>query len=60
MTLNSCDDIFCFVFFFINAVIPPPLKCWECQLDISYHAGKLQEILADTYHTALSGRYPVN
>lgn len=48
------------LFFFINAVIPPPLKCWECQLDISYHAGKLQEILADTYHTALSGRYPVN
>lgn len=37
-----------------------PLSSWECQLDISYRAGRLQEILADSYHTALSGRYPVN
>ena len=48
------------VFFSSSAVISPPLSSWECQLDISYRAGRLQEILADTYHTALSGRCSVN
>lgn len=46
--------------FFSSAVISLPFQSSECQLDISYLAGRLQEILADTYHTTLSGRYPVN
>lgn len=46
--------------FFGQCCYFPPLSCWKRHLDISYRAGRLQEILADTYHTTLSGRYPVN
>lgn len=44
----------------VNAVISIPLSSSECQLDISYHAVKLQGILADTHPTVLSERYSVN
>lgn len=46
--------------FFSQCCYFPPLSSMQCQLDISYHAGRLQEILADTSHTTLSGRYSVN